>query len=112
MDVSQYICVSTVEFTILFKIELKWTKEHLPLKNWRLPGEWMKIQCTVNVEENVTLLFNDRKLTVDNRKVKYISKNIFNISGLQIEDEGDYKCKVCEKEKSHEINISFYKRGD
>ena len=73
------------------------------------PGEWMVIRCSANVEENVTLWVKDRKLTVDNKKVKWASKNVFNITNLREEDRGIYKCKFCNEEKI--IILSFSKGG-
>ena len=69
----------------------------------------MVIRCSANVEENVTLWVEDRKLTVDNKKVKWASKNVFNITNLREEDGGIYKCKFCNEEKI--IILSFSKGG-
>ena len=69
----------------------------------------MVIRCSANVEENVTLWVKDRKLTVDNKKVKWASKNVFNITNLREEDRGIYKCKFCNEEKI--IILSFSKGG-
>ena len=75
------------------------------------PGEWMVIRCSANVEENVTLWVEDRKLTVDNKKVKWASKNVFNITNLTEEDVGIYKCKFCIEERALKIILSLSKRG-
>ena len=69
------------------------------------------IDCTVNMEENVTLMFNDRNLTVDNRKVKYVAKNVFNITSLVKEDEGIYACKVCNKKWWDKIILRISTKG-
>ena len=66
----------------------------------------MVIRCSANVEENVTLWVEDRKLTVDNKKVKWASKNVFNITNLREEDRGIYKCKFCNKEKKIILSLS------
>ena len=70
------------------------------------------ISCSANVEENVTLWLEDRKLTVDNKKVKWASKNVFNITNLREEDVGIYKCKFCNEERAQKIILSLSKRGN
>ena len=70
------------------------------------------ISCTANVEENVTLWTGDRKLTVDNKKVKWASKNVFNVTNLTEEDVGIYKCKFCNEERAQKIILSLSKRGN
>ena len=69
------------------------------------------IDCTVNMEENATLMFNDKNLTVDNKKVKYVAKNVFNITSLVKEDGGIYACKVCNKEYSDKITLRISIKG-
>ena len=77
----------------------------------RYTGEWMVISCTANVEENVTLWLNDRKLTTGNEKIKWVAQNIFNITNVTEEDEGKYKCEVCNQKKEQNIILSVSNKG-
>ena len=67
-----------------------------------LVGEWSVIDCRVNNNDNVhaTLWFNREKLTIDGERIKMISKNMFNITNLQLRDKGNYYCKACSQTKS------------
>ena len=71
------------------------------LDMYHLPGEWISIDCSsyvVSESDNVTLLFKRKgssKISfpsVDNTKIKRVSKNDFNITHLEYNDTGTYMC--------------------
>ena len=74
----------------------------------------MVINCAVNVKENVTLSRLDppKTLTVDNKKIKLRSNNVFNITNVKEEDKGIYDCTVCGQQRKRRIILSFSKRGN
>ena len=74
----------------------------------------MVINCAVNVQENVILsrLNPPKTLTVDNKKIKLLSKNKFNITNVKEEDEGIYDCTVCGKRRKRRIILSISEQGN
>ena len=69
--------------------------------NYRLRGQWTTLDCSslvVHESDNVTLLFKRKgssKISfppVDNKKIKLVSKNNFNITRLEYNDTGMYMC--------------------
>lgn len=74
----------------------------------RLEGEWIVINCTVDTATNVTLL----EFTVDDKKIKLISWNVFNVTNLTKEDEGIYRCKVCGQEKKFKVFLTISDKGN
>ena len=73
----------------------------------------MVINCAVNVKENVTLSRSNppKTLTVDNKKIKLLSKNKFNITNVKEEDKGIYDCTVCGKRRERRIILSISEQG-
>ena len=60
----------------------------------------MLIRCDVPARANSTLSLQPKgmnetiyNLSVDNEKIRLISKNIFNITNLAYNDSGDYMCE-------------------
>ena len=80
----------------------------------------MVINCTVNVEENVIMTLSQKKsskrilrqLKVDNKKIKLLSTNVFNITNLTKEDDGIYYCSVCGDRSPHTIILSISNNGN
>ena len=85
---------------------------------YNLPGEWKSIDCsTVDDPDNVTLLFKRKgsnKISfpsVDNKKIKLVSKHVFNITNLQYNDTGMYMCgKQVLWNDTHYLVIFFEER--
>ena len=78
----------------------------------------MVINCAVNVKENVTLSLTkssksiSRNLMVDNKKIKLLSKNVFNITDVTEKDDAIYDCTVCGQQRERRIILSISKRGN
>ena len=78
-------------------------KDKTYYRKLRIQGEWIKINCAITTSETVTLWFGKskgettKKLEVDDKKIKLISKNVFNMTNLTTEDQGWYTCQVCGK---------------
>ena len=74
----------------------------------------MVINCAVNVKENVTLYRSNppKTLTVDNKKIKLLSTNVFNITNLAEEDNAIYDCTVCGQQRKRRIILSSSTRGN
>ena len=76
-------------------------KDRTYFRQLRIQGEWIKINCAIRTSENVTLWFGKtkgkitKKLEVDNKKIRLVSKNVFNITDLTTKDRGWYTCQVC-----------------
>ncbi|XP_028411444.1 fibroblast growth factor receptor 3-like [Dendronephthya gigantea] len=71
----------------------------LPDYKIRLIGEWLVIDCTVNTIDDVTLWFGNKNVTVDNKRVFLVSKNVFNLTNLtqdmQSKSGKEYTCRAC-----------------
>ena len=46
-----------------------------------------------------------KKLEVDNKKIKLVSKNVFNITNLTTQDHGWYTCQVCGKKRAKFLEV-------
>ena len=75
----------------------------------RLQGEWITFNCAIKTSENATLWFgktkNEMKYKVDDKKMKLVSKNVFNISNLKTDDGGWYTCIVCGKTRAKLLEV-------
>ena len=78
----------------------------------RIRGEWIKINCGIRTSESVTLWFGKsrgettKKLEVDDKNIKLVSKNVFNITNLTTEDHGWYTCEVCGMKHAKFVEVS------
>ncbi len=70
---------------------------------WRLPGEWMIINCDVYDWDRtyLSVIPADGRdngsvidLPVDHEKIKLASKNVYNITNLAYNDSGQYICDI------------------
>ena len=77
----------------------------------RIQGEWIKINCAITTSENVSLWFGKskgettKKLEVDDKKIKLVSKNVFNMTNLTTQDHGWYTCQVCGKKHAKFLDV-------
>ncbi|XP_046852613.1 uncharacterized protein LOC124445863 isoform X2 [Xenia sp. Carnegie-2017] len=67
----------------------------------RLVGEWVLIDCRVNYHDiNVQLLDgNEKPLHVENKNIKIVVKNIFNVTKVT-QDYKEYICKACNEKRT------------
>ncbi|XP_046853276.1 mast/stem cell growth factor receptor kita-like isoform X2 [Xenia sp. Carnegie-2017] len=67
----------------------------------RLVGEWVLINCTVNYHDiNVQLLDeNEKPLHFENKNIKIVVKNIFNVTKVT-QDHKEYICKACNEKRT------------
>ena len=78
----------------------------------RLQGEWITFNCAIQTSAIVTLWFGKFRneirymLPVHDKKVKLVSKNVFNISNLTTNDGGWYTCVVCDKTHAKFLEVS------
>ncbi|XP_046852619.1 uncharacterized protein LOC124445867 [Xenia sp. Carnegie-2017] len=70
----------------------------------RLVGEWVLINCTVNYHDiNVQLLDgNEKPLHVENKNIKIVVKNIFNVTKVT-QDHKEYICQACNEKRTIQI---------
>ena len=91
--------------------DVSW-KDKTYYRKLRIQGEWIKINCAITASENVTFWFGKskgeirKKLKVDKRKIKLVSKNVFNITNLTTEDHGWYTCQVCGKKLAKFLEVA------
>ena len=86
---------------------------------YHIPGDWKSIDCSSYGEHviptDVVLLFqryNSTKISfpsVDNKKIKLISKNNFNITRLTYNDTGIYMCSVLWSNNNYLEIFEIYK---
>ena len=71
------------------------------LDEHRYPGEWIVLDCRVNDNTvNVSLWRSKKKIVPDQRKVMELNQ-VFNITNLTFNDQGNYYCRTCNRtEKS------------
>ena len=89
-------------------------KDKTSYRRVRIPSEWINFNCAfgTRTSEKVNLWFGDdigrrtKKLQVDNKKIKLVSKNVFNITNLTTSDHGWYTCEVCGKTHTKLLKIS------
>ena len=88
-------------------LDFSWT-DHKPDHHiWNIVGEWRVLNCSViNDEVDVTLWKGKKKITIDGERIKAISKNVFNISTIQLSDEGKYSCKACGYTKPSQLRVN------
>ncbi|XP_046852415.1 immunoglobulin superfamily member 10-like [Xenia sp. Carnegie-2017] len=70
---------------------------------WSIVGEWRILRCTTFDNENVnTTLWIDqtRPVIIDGVKIREISKNVYNLTNLQLKDTASYYCKACDSFKN------------
>jgi hypothetical protein len=78
----------------------------------RIQGEWIKINCEIGTSANVNLWFGKdvgkttKKLQVDDKKIRLVSRNVFNITNLRTSDSGWYTCEVCGNTHAKFLEIS------
>lgn len=94
-------------------VDIKWADNVHNNYIWSIVGEWRVVNCSVNDNRNVeATLWQDkvRKRTTDGeRPIAMVSKNVFNVTDLRLNDMGSYYCKVCDHWKTPvRINV---KRG-
>ena len=76
---------------------------------YRLPGEWIIINCRYHGRYVRNFLFSPTGSTakfyvyVDNEKIKVVSENLYNITSLANNDSGRYKCRLWWTNTSGEI---------
>ena len=79
-------------------IDVKWLKTDHSNFLWSIVGEWRILRCTTFDNENVnTTLWIDqtRPVIIDGVKIREISKNVYNLTNLQLHDTASYYCKAC-----------------
>ena len=91
---------------------MTWIEDTAHIHSMRLEGEWIVINCTVDTAINVTLLLGDQEITVDDKKIKLIPWNVFNVTNLTKEDEGIFKCRVCAQEKKYKVFLTISDEGN
>ena len=63
---------------------------------YRLPGEWILVQCDESTE--ISLAFKRigakfmKDLPVDHNKIKRVEWNVYNVTNLTYDDTGEYVC--------------------
>ena len=67
----------------------------LPQYKIRLIGEWLMINCTVTTSDNVTVWYGNNRVTFDNKKIKLVSKNVFNLTNITHDMAGGDKQYTC-----------------
>ena len=91
-------------------MDVAW-KDRTYYRKLRIQGEWIKINCAITTSETVTLWFGKskgettKKLEVDDKKIKLVSKNVFNITNLTTQDHGWYTCQVCGKKRAKFLHV-------
>ena len=84
-------------------------KDKTLYRRLRIQGEWIKFNCAIETSEKVTLWYGEnmgettKKLQVDNKKIKLIAENVFNMTNLTTNDEGWYTCEVCGKKHNSKL---------
>ena len=74
---------------------------------YRLPGEWIDINCdllprgtsslSVVRKSKTHFTIESYDLSVDNKKIFWVSKNVYNITRLTYNDSAQYECQTSER---------------
>jgi hypothetical protein len=101
---------------LVFKTAVEWkviARKAGQIYTTRFPGQWVVISCAVSTSDEATLWFRkspeseEELQVIADKKIRLVSKNIYNITRLTDKDKGYYICRICGIQK--EIFIEMLK---
>ena len=97
-----------------FSGSVKWDGSHNNYI-WSIVGEWRVVNCRVNNnnQANATLWRQDgdteKKIEIDEKRIKTVSKNKFNFTSVMPSDMGKYYCKACDAKITPYLRVNVKK---